>query len=343
MIPGVTDRPKTNVYEHERIYKACHVLRVKPETVILGSSRANFGLSPEHPGWRHRPVYNLGISGGSIEYIDAFFQHACANGSIKEALILLDYASPSLAGSQLALPEQFWLDTCHGQLTQSRAFARLQQSLWSWDALKAGLEQCFGPQASYYYKGNGWLDNEAIWQARLKERALMSDNPWPKGFDLPRPPFTGVANQGRDWNYLRSILALAADRNIKVSLVISPIHDLLWKRYIDVDGMDTVLEWRREILATLDAEGRRSGRPAPLLWDFALNPWSAMSPEALDSERGGNVPLFLESSHFSVRVGDRLLDRVLLDLPGPDPAMGIRLTSSNVERQLETLRKRWQP
>ena len=61
----LVDRPGFNSIKptaagHGAMSKAYQLLRVQPKALILGNSRAEVGLDPNHPGWptEARPVYN---------------------------------------------------------------------------------------------------------------------------------------------------------------------------------------------------------------------------------------------------------------------------------------------
>ena len=52
---------KPELVSHARMVKAFRIRLLQPHGIILGSSRADIGLDPEHPGWdkESHPVYNL--------------------------------------------------------------------------------------------------------------------------------------------------------------------------------------------------------------------------------------------------------------------------------------------
>ena len=60
--------------------KAYQVLRVQPKTLILGNSRAEVGLDPNHPAWPQaaRPVYNAALPGTGTATSLRYLQHVLA-------------------------------------------------------------------------------------------------------------------------------------------------------------------------------------------------------------------------------------------------------------------------
>lgn len=345
VLKGINDR-QPFLHSQERFVKACAVIRQQPQTVILGSSRADIGLSPQHPGWTRPPVYNFGVAGASLELLARHFEHAVAVAPVKNALILLDYASQETSpGGQPATVRDRWLDHFKDGSRQSQEAARLHLALLSWPVTSTGFKTLFTNGCDNLQLPDGQLDNLDCWQ-RLHER--HRDNPrwsWEAGFCQGLIPFSGRLSIGRQWEHLQHIFDLAAQHEVEVAYVISPAHDLLWQRCVEEENMDTVLAWRSELLQQAQEGARRLGRPMPVIWDFALAEAAGMSPamllEEMKSRAGNTLPLYLECSHFTQRLGDRIMDRVLLDPVGPDPAHGVRLDFAMLPGHLDRLRQRW--
>ena len=89
-LPGINAvRPR---YEtHVPVAKPYQVRRITPEAIILGSSRAEVGLDPHHPGWAGKSVFNFGLPSATSYEVMLAFLHAQAGGSLKQAVIGLDF------------------------------------------------------------------------------------------------------------------------------------------------------------------------------------------------------------------------------------------------------------
>jgi hypothetical protein len=93
---GSPNLPGFNVvrplYEsHVPVAKPYQVRRIDPGAVILGSSRAEVGLDPHHPGWAGRSAFNFGLPSASSYEVMLAFLHAQAGGSLKQAVVGLDF------------------------------------------------------------------------------------------------------------------------------------------------------------------------------------------------------------------------------------------------------------
>jgi hypothetical protein len=82
---------------HDRLQKAWAVLRVRPDTVVLGTSRAQIGVPASllgAAGVAARPL-NLGLPGGTAYEACRYLQHAKAAGEVRSAAVGLDSCSCS--------------------------------------------------------------------------------------------------------------------------------------------------------------------------------------------------------------------------------------------------------
>ncbi|HYF34120.1 MAG TPA: hypothetical protein VD994_02430, partial [Prosthecobacter sp.] len=68
----LTSKYKPETFTHLRLVKAAQVRHYKPQGLILGSSRAETGLAPDHRSWSAQPVFNLGLSEAGIYEIQRY-------------------------------------------------------------------------------------------------------------------------------------------------------------------------------------------------------------------------------------------------------------------------------
>ena len=94
---GAPSRPWLNashiVYErHVGEAKPYQVVRIRPNTVFLGSSRAEAGLNPSHPALAPGRTFNFGLPGAnSYEVMSAFLHAQRAGGPLTRTVIGLDF------------------------------------------------------------------------------------------------------------------------------------------------------------------------------------------------------------------------------------------------------------
>ncbi len=78
---------------HNSLVKTIDVIRFKPTTVLLGSSRVIIGLDPSHPGLiDSQNAYNLGIPAIHLPELNYYVEHVLINQSqAKQMVIGLDF------------------------------------------------------------------------------------------------------------------------------------------------------------------------------------------------------------------------------------------------------------
>ena len=83
---------KPAIYTRIRLLKAYEVRRIRPESVVLGTSRVHLGINPNYKGWAalydHR--YNLGFDGATTKEMYYYLVHANAEETLKHVMLGLD-------------------------------------------------------------------------------------------------------------------------------------------------------------------------------------------------------------------------------------------------------------
>ena len=75
---------------HMRIVKAVKTEYVKPNSIILGTSRAEVAINPNHE-YFIKPAYNLAVSGSTLYESKLFLQNAIKTGKLKQVLLVADW------------------------------------------------------------------------------------------------------------------------------------------------------------------------------------------------------------------------------------------------------------
>src|SRR5437879_9836638 len=123
------------------ISKAYDVRRLRPQGIILGTSRSHLGLRPSHDGWdpAAKPVYNLAFDGATTKEMYLYLIHAHAVQPLRQVVLGLDTYHATLAPAA-ARPDfdAHLLDTPGGRALPSLIRADLKV-LTSLDTLRASL------------------------------------------------------------------------------------------------------------------------------------------------------------------------------------------------------------
>lgn len=319
-----------------RISKAHLVGRVKPGTVILGSSRPELGIPTKHAAWNHPPVLNMAFSGTSIAEISAWFEHCCAVAPVKEALIMLDYASCDRHSEHQPTFDPGRLHTLDRAPLWTSQVADLRMAFASWDGLSAAYQCLKTPPETRDFLPEGGRNEKVHYDKILSKGGLR------RSFSLTDSRFPRQkTNLAKDWEPLRRMVRVAAAKMVRPIWIITPFHDHLWKLFIERDGMTEVLGWRRAVIQVIQEEADACGLGRQTFWDFDGTPLTRMSVDDIILDAMDELPLFFEYSHFSTRVGAMMLDRVLADKSDDVTAFGVPVTIDSLEGRLQALQKAW--
>ena len=322
-------------YSNPRLTKGLLPKRIQPMSIVVGSSRPELAVSAEHPGWRHQPVLNLALSGTTIDEMAAYFEHACLDAPVRMALVCLDYDSCNRSAQ---VQPTFKADRLRRTGKSPSAVARmtdLHAALLTWRALESSAWLVAGSLESDYLP-EGQRNERKHYQKilatggvlRASERTLAA---------FPQIP---SRESNLNWLPLRRMVRTARELDVKVVWMITPLHETIWREFVKRDGLEAVLQWRRRTLEVIQSEADRCGLGEQVCWDFDNTACMRLSmEEVVEEARDAELPLFYEYSHFSSRVGNLLLDRVLSDA-GPND-FGIPLTVRSIDNRLQQLAVAW--
>lgn len=347
-IDGINrDKPEQNT--HVRLWKAHRIRLTEPSGLILGSSRAEYGLDPEHPGWNvDGVVFNAALPSGSVYEALQYLRHAQAVHPLEKVVLGLDLFM--FNATQVTQP-----DFVPGRLQEPGAaplstgwFRDLAISLWSIDALEASWNTVLGQARPDHvpYLTNGMRHPE---RNRLRivrkgghhaafasnERySLVADDGWAK-FD--RRPEHVAADSPMD--SFRELIDFCREQGIDLYLFISPVHarklEVLWQFGLWEEFED----WKRDLVGVLAEDERNHPRSRPYaLWDFSgfNSVTTEPVPPAGDTETV--MHYYWEGSHYRKEVGDRILNLLFGKAAAPPDGFGTPLTERNLEPTLNAIR-----
>ncbi len=313
-----------------RLSKAHIVTQYRPQALILGTSRAEVGLEPTHPGWQYERVYNLGLPQASIYETKRYFEHALYAGELKQVVLALDFFqfNPELAPlpgfkecrlhTSASRISQFWAKLC-----DVPALYLSRKAFFS-----AFVQPNEGHENVYLNDGSrGPLAKEMELVNSGSQHALFLRNEHHYYHDIG---FYDGFNQAGASAFRQQafidILKLAHEHKIDLRLLVSPSHARQWEVLAAKGLWETFNAWKLFLIETNSDLARAYGNDAFDLWDFAdYNKLSQTPPPPLD-DSGSRIPWYWESSHYKKELGNIVLDQVLL---GKEVKIGRRITKQN--------------
>lgn len=335
---------KPEIGTHARMAKAYAVRSIQPHGIVLGNSRADVGIDPEHVGWNRQstPVYNLALSSGRIDEILSYLQHAQAHGPLRQVVLSLDFMMFNANWRHEADFDPDRLSTPEAHFPSVSWWADSLKALFSLDGLSASVRTVKAQHESTTssHLPNGARDNERKWahiQAMGGHRRAFLNN---TRYDLISPDgwplFSLEASERGDGtsDSLEEIARFCKHYNIELKVFISPIHanklEVIWQL-----GLGPEYEhWKRHVVEVVSRSGFA-------LWDFSG--YNSITTEPFPP-LGDNTTMmnnYWEGSHYRREVGDLILDRLFATsetgriVPSD---FGIRLSPDNIEDHLRMTR-----
>ena len=311
---------------NERMKKAYQLQVIKPKSVILGSSRAEYAMDPSHPYFK-QPAYNLAFKGATAFETKLFFRRAVELG-VEDALLVVGYRffGKGKRSEDPALPD--YLDSRRDILFNA---------LFSWDSLKHSLKLLAGRDSkAIRFSHRGQYDND------FRKQQVMQRGGFKKVFEKNEKGY--YASYDHDFHYngglgsamddLRSMLDLAYEKNIHFVIVLGPSHVRQWECLAYYIGYERFAQWKRDLVRINQERASAHHRDPFQIWDFAT--YHALTSEDVPEDPGAEMIYYFDSSHYNAKLGGIVLDRLL----GKDPYhFGGLIDEINIDHHLADMEK----
>ena len=290
---------------------------VRPDSIILGTSRSNRAFNPQHKAFRGATAYNASLTAANIYEARQVLEYAIAVAPVRQVILAADFLmfntsrlKPSIIEHEQLVP--------NGNVGIRIHATRLGGNLLSLNAIFSSIETikrieapCPADQPFIAITGRwgferiemcGGITSPSKF-AWVFGPLLRSD-----GFgDATYHQFSFVnAEKGFDsWIEYAKILRIAHENGIDLRIVIPPIH--AWQlELIHAIGLWDDFEFWKAEMARLNEEQARQEAPFPI-WDFAV--YNEYTTEAVRTDRPGSIGMrwFVENSHMRPEFGDFVL------------------------------------
>ncbi len=353
---------KPAIYTRVRLFKAYEVERMRPQSIVLGSSRTHVGIRCSHPGWKALPgpCYNLAFDGATTREMYAYLEHANGVRPLKTVILGLDAYHLSSATS-IVRPDfdqevlfapgkselRRWIA---GDLRILISIDTLQATIEMWRRQDEGVPDWFAPDGQrlgeVFFRRKGEQFVEAGPRAYFDEidRLEVGFQTEGAGAAPARPGRVSVASEDESsLAYVQRIVDFCREAGIDLRIFITPTH-VHQQEIAAATGAWPSLEEGKRALVRLLAEDSARHPLLPRIPAYDFSGYNTVTEESLPA-RGSHDEMryYWDSSHFKSPVGDYVLNRVLGDGRGDDPApndFGDYLTVNNIESVIAEQRRR---
>ncbi len=345
------NRIKPKMSLHMRMVKAHKINKIKPKGLILGSSRAEVGLDPEHPGWSKNahPIYNAALPSARIMEIFQYLRHAHSQASIAQVVLGLDFFSFDVGWKSESGFDAERLNSEPGFLPRTGVVKDIITGLFSYDSLHASIDTLRHQDKPIYgYLNNGSRDVKyrqqqivkkgghfEVFQAVLTSAITAEDGMI--RFDYGHD--NGKKTEVLGW--FRELVLFCVKEEIEIFVLISPLHsqrlELIWQLGL----WETFEQWKRDVTQIIDETKEMTSRQKTIeLWDFSG--FNRISMESVPKQKdiSKKMTWYWEASHYKKKTGNLMLDKVLLGKKVEDaPEFGFKLSMAEIESHLQFIRR----
>jgi hypothetical protein len=356
-IRGVNDY-KYRLIKHQRLSKPAEILRLRPDCLILGTSRVQVGLDPAHPGWGQCRVYNLALNRAGIYESMRYYQHAAALerpqkvvlelGQIYGHLTQGEFKEERLLVKADGSPNRMWWREYAQDIWSGLASLEALRTSWqtvipSYERRPAGPVDGFweytpqDPKMLRHGQRNLFrqIERSALSRKSLREHERPRD--FRSAAVIPRDE----DSNGNGYQYLRAILRQAHRDGTQMYLVITPQHARAWYMLLEGEKWSAYEAGKRMMVFINEDEARLANREPFPLWDFSGFNSYTTEPVPAFGDFDTRMHWFWDGHHFTKELGDLVLDRVLGSGDSRQPVtadFGVRLTSRNLEAHISAIR-----
>ncbi len=334
---------KPDVLSHWRNAKPLRLDLVRPDVLLVGSSRVLAAWDPDHPAFASfSSPYNYGLPGPKMCELSRYFKVAVDKTVPKRAVIGMDLFAANAA---------FHSDACP-------MVSDLEWGWTAWPRTMLSADTFDSSQKTIIDQGR---INPEIWQPTPRGMARLSPDIFVKQggmraafarfevgaleqqylvtctFSLAPPPGqrTGPMDE------VRAMIRIAQEKGIETQLATHPVHARLLQMLYAAGMWNDFEQWKRDIVAINDEEAKRAGHPPFPFWDFSG--YNAVTTEPVPPAGDATTPMkyYWDPSHYRSILGDYMFD-TMYGTSSPErripPGFGVRLTSENIDAHLAAMR-----
>ncbi len=303
----------------DRLFRATDVIRIKPITVFMGSSKVRGALDPRHPALENnQPTYNLGLNAVNAYELQRYLEHTIANQKELDLVII---------GLDLFMFNSFTTQDSRGFSEQrlEKRYISLKDLIdltLSLDVLFASKETIINSKKTPIDIDNiGYGDNGFMPKLDLDKSEIPSRfDKYIKAYYKIYATQHQLSNQLLD--ELKKIVNLCQQNQIKLILFISPSHATQWETIRISGEWSTFEEWKRKVVKIMPV--------------FDFSGYNSITTEPIHKD----MENYTTNPYYTPKVGNLVLNRILSyqEEKVPDD-FGILINPENIESHLEKIRQ----
>lgn len=313
---------------YAREYKSWQVKYKKPQHLILGNSRNFFGFDVTKMGLTN--VYNYSITGGQLadfrrQLASQLFQHK------PESIILAidTVCSNDLDENRTRFMARNWQEYLAAYWSRVGYLLSFQTTELSLES-KSSFTYYDDYGLGVFFDKNTTTNNNVLKRVERREFRTFG----------PTPSLSYIRNRKEkeeicDTSELTELLSLAYESGIKTEIILNPIH----VRYMSISYFlhytsAVFVNMKDELVNINQHLAQKLNRHAFPIYDFRLV--NSYTTEAFNFSENTESEYWYESSHYTPKMGNKMIEWIRSSPNERDLTFGIQLTPENVNSVIES-------
>ena len=316
---------KPKEFEYMRLIKAINIEKIKPISIVLGTSRAEMAIDPDHE-YFIKPSYNLANAGSTMYETKYYLKEAILQGKLKKVLLVADWRMfNDVNMKQVADFETYFENrNIYKYLLNYKVF---QDSLFTIKNKNIVSLYNNNGQMKEDYLNKIVLSNGGHYKTMIKEEKNyykeLSDNNLYK--DTQKSSLLDFIE----------ILELCYKNDIELDIVFGPSHIRQWEAFDYYKDYETLLTWKKDLVEIVQKVANKFNNIPFRIVDFAV--YNEYTSEKIPTEENQSMVYHYEGSHYKPKLGEMLLKS--LSSGDYHNNFGVELNNNNIDSHLQKLRE----
>ncbi|WP_181403915.1 hypothetical protein [Aliarcobacter cryaerophilus] len=308
-----------------RLVKAINVEEIKPYSIVLGTSRAEMAIDPEHE-YFIKPSYNLANAGSTMYETKYYLKEAILQGKLKKVLLVADWRMFNDVNMKQVADFETYFEN-----------RNIYKYLLNYKVFEDSLFTIKNQNKLSLHKSNGQMTDRYVNDVLLAhggqyKTMLAEEKNYYKNFTNNNSYKDTKKDSFEDF---KEILQMCYRNNIKLDIIFGPSHIRQWEAFDYYHGYETFLKWKKDIVLFVEKIGLEENKIPFNILDFSV--YHRLTAENVPKELEQRMEFHFEGSHYTNKLGLIVLDRLSNNSLYKD--FGVYINSSNIDNHLENLRK----
>ncbi|MGJ0312873.1 hypothetical protein [Aliarcobacter cryaerophilus] len=316
---------KPKEFEYMRLIKAINIEKIKPISIVLGTSRAEMAIDPDHE-YFIKPSYNLANAGSTMYETKYYLKEAILQGKLKKVLLVADWRMFNDVSMKKVIDFETYFENrnIYKYLLNYKVF---QDSLFTIKNKNIVSLYNNNGQMKEDYLNKIVLSNGGHYKTMIKEEKNyykeLSDNNLYK--DTQKSSLLDFIE----------ILELCYKNDIELDIVFGPSHIRQWEAFDYYKDYETLLTWKKDLVEIVQKVANKFNNIPFRIVDFAV--YNEYTSEKIPTEENQSMVYHYEGSHYKPKLGEMLLKS--LSSGDYHNNFGVELNNNNIDSHLQKLKE----